>query len=148
MIIRHFEIKDIKALQKYRYPEKNDLEILSMINEWNIVNSSGRYFEMFTASHGGQSVGEVSIYEHTEDSVGVGIYIFEPFRRKGFATNSLKFAIKKAKELNYDFIISLVEKQNYGAIKLFNKMGFAVANEFINPKGITVITYKLSLKSI
>ena len=37
MIIRHFEIKDIKALQKYRYPEKNDLEILSMINEYVIL---------------------------------------------------------------------------------------------------------------
>jgi hypothetical protein len=73
MIIRHFEIKDIKALQKYRYPEKNDLEILSMINEWNIGNSSGRYFEMFTASHGGQAVGEVSIYEHTEEQFPVTV---------------------------------------------------------------------------
>ena len=96
MILRHFEIKDIKALQKYRYPDKNDLEVLKMINEWNMGGCSGRYFEMFSAVHAGQVVGEISLHENTKDSVSVGIHIFEPFRKKGYGTFCLKFAIKKA----------------------------------------------------
>ena len=146
MIIRHFEIKDIKTLQKYRYPEKNDLEILAMINEWNHGGCSGRYFEMFTAIHGGQPVGEISIHEYTKDSVSVGIHVFEPFRNKGIGANCLKFAIKRAKELNYDFAISLVDKGNVNGAGLFEKYGFIPESKFINPKDVTVVTYKKPLK--
>lgn len=142
MIIRHFEIKDIKDLKKYRYPDKSDLEILSMINEWNKCGCSGRYFEMFTIVNGGQSVGEISIYEHNDDTVSVGLHVFEPFRRKGFGSKGLKYAIKRAKELEYSFAISLIEKNNLPAIKLFEKHQFAPISEFINPKGVKVYTFK------
>lgn len=146
MIIRHFEIKDIKVLQKYRYPNKNDLEILAMINEWNLGGCSGRYFEMFTAVNGGEPIGEISIHEYAKDSVSVGIHIFEPFRKKGYGKLCLKFAIKHALEKKYPFVIALVEKNNRIAAKMFEKQGFIAINEFINPSGTCVVTYKKALK--
>lgn len=145
MVIRHFEIKDIKSLQKYRYPEKNDLEILKLINQWNMGGGSGRYFEMFSAVHAGQVVGEISLQEHTKDSLGLGIHIFEPFRRKGCGTFCLKFAINKATELKYPYLICLVEKSNLIAMKMLIKQGFVAMNEFINPKGVEIVSFKRSL---
>ncbi|MBQ7408902.1 MAG: GNAT family N-acetyltransferase [Clostridia bacterium] len=142
MILRHFDIKDIKDLKKYRYPEKSDLEILSMINEWNQCGCSGRYFEMFTVAHGGVPVGEVSVYEHNTETVSIGIHIFEPFRRKGFAYFGVNAALKQAKKKNYDFAISLIDLHNEPAIKLFKKLEFDPIGEFINPRGARVLTYK------
>ena len=147
MIIRHFEIKDIKVLQKYRYPNKNDLEILKLINQWNMSGGSGRYFEMFSAVHSGQVVGEISLQEHTKDSLCLGIHIFEPFRMKGFGSFCLKFAIKKSLELNYPYLICLVEKNNLIASKMLIKHGFVSMNEFINPKGVEIVTYKRLLST-
>ncbi len=145
MIIRHFDIKDIKVLQKFRYPEKNDLEILALINEWNKSGGSGRYFEMFTAEQAGVQVAEISIQEHNKDMVNVGIHVFEPYRRKGYAKSCLKFALKKAKEYNYAVAICLIEKHNEVAIHVVKKFGFVAMSEFITPKGTTMITYKLPL---
>ena len=145
MIIRHFEIKDIKALQKYRYPDKNDLEVLKMINEWNMGGCSGRYFEMFSAVHSGQVVGEISLHENTKDSVSVGIHIFEPFRKKGYGTFCLNFAIKKALELKYPYLICLAEKNNLIAKHTLIKHSFVPMNDFINPKGAEITNYKLAL---
>ncbi|MBR4420379.1 MAG: GNAT family N-acetyltransferase [Clostridia bacterium] len=145
MIIRHFEIKDIKVLQKFRYPEKSDLEILALINEWNKGGCSGRYFEMFSAVNGGEVVGELSIHEYAKDSVNLGIHIFEPYRRKGYATKCLAFALKRATELSYPFAISLVEKDNAIASHILKKHGFIPVNEFINPNGHTFVTYKRTL---
>ena len=145
MIIRHFEITDIKALQKYRYPDKNDLEILKMINEWNMGGVSGRYFEMFSAVHAGQVVGEISLQENTKDSVSVGIHIFEPFRKKGYGTYSLMYAIKTTFKLKYPYLTCLIEKNNLIAKHILEKCGFVAMNEFINPKGVEIINYKLAL---
>ncbi len=142
MIIRHFEIKDIKDLKKYRYPDKSDLEILSMINEWNKCGCSGRYFEMFTIINAGQSVGEISVYEHTKESVSIGINIFEPFRKKGFATEALNYAINRGRELNYEYAVSLIEKNNRIALEFFIKHGFEFVTEFINPKGVKIVNLK------
>ena len=146
MIIRHFEIKDIKILQKYRYPKLHDIQILALINEWNKGGNSGRYFEMFTIVSGGNVVGELSIQEHTKDSVSVGIHIFEPFRRNGYSANCIKYALKKAKELGYPYVVFLIDKSNELATKIAEKSGFLAISEFINPNGITVVTYKKSTK--
>ena len=146
MIIRHFEIKDIKVLQKYRYPNLNDIEILALINEWNRGGNSGRYFEMFTVSSGGNVVGELSIQEHTKDSVSISIHIFEPFRKNGYSASCIKYAVKKARELGYPYAVFLIDKTNSLAIKIAQKSGFIAISEFINPNGITVVTYKKSTK--
>lgn len=142
MLIRHFELTDIKDLQKYRYPDKSDLEILSMINEWNKAGCSGRYFEMFTVVGGGAPVGEVSIYEHNQNTVSVGVHIFEPFRHKNYASFAITEAMKIAANKGYHFAISLIEKHNLPAIDLFKNLGFDSVGEFIDPKGNTMLTYK------
>ena len=145
MKIRHFEIKDIKILQKFRYPNKNDLEILSLINEWNKGGCSGRYFEMFTAEQAGVQVAEISIQEHAKDSTSIGIHVFEPYRKKGYSIPCIKFALKRSKEMGYSFAIFLVDKNNLVGTKIANKFGFVAISEFITPKGNTIITFKKPL---
>ena len=146
MTIRHFEIKDIKVLQKYRYPEKNDLEVLKMINEWNVSGASGRYFEMFSAVDAGNVVGEISLQEYTKDSLNLGIHIFDPFRRKGYGSYCLRFAIKRTAEMDYSYLICLAEKSNLIANHMLTKCGFVPMNEFINPKGVEIMSYKRAIK--
>lgn len=148
MLLRHFELTDIKDLQKYRYPDKSDLEILSMINDWNKGGCSGRYFEMFTVVNGGQPVGEISVYEHNINTVSVGVHIFEPYRHKGYACFGVMEALKYAARKDYSYAISLIEKRNIPAINLFKKLSFDLIGEFIDPKGAIMLNYKRYIENL
>lgn len=142
MILRHFEISDIRNLKTYRYPEKSDLEILSLINEWNRGGCSGRYFEMFTIAHGGQAVGEILAYEHTEDTVSIGVHVYKPFRNKGFAKFGITTALNVIAPKGYKYAISLVDEQNKAAQELFLALDFKLNGSFVDHKGYRVCTFK------
>jgi len=145
MILRHYEISDIRNLKAYRYPNKTDLEILAMINDWNKGDCSGRYFEMFTIAHGGQAVGEIFAYEHTKDTVSIGVHVYQPFRNKGFAIFGVNSALSIVSQKGYAYAISLIDDQNLPAKNLFAKIGFKPNGSFIDPNGFTVCTYKKQL---
>lgn len=145
MILRHFDIKDIKVLKTYRYPEKTEIEILSMINEWNKAGCSGRFFEMYTIAHGGQAVGELSVYEHKKGIASISIHIFKPFRRRGFGKYGVSEGLKIIKNKDYKYAISLIEESNSIAIRLFENFEFVRSSEFVNPKGYKIFTYKKQL---
>lgn len=142
MILRHFEISDIRNLKSYRYPDKTDLEILSMINDWNKGGCSGRYFEMFTIAHGGQAVGEILAYEHTEDTVSIGVHVYQPFRNRGFAIFGIKSALIEVEKHGYKYAVSLIDDQNLPAKNLFKKLDFKLNGTFVDPKGFKVCNFK------
>lgn len=135
MILRHFEVRDIKDLKKYRYADKTDIQILSMINEWNKGDCSGRFSEFMSIVNAGQMVGQIVVNEYNNRAVCVSVYIFEPFRRNGYAYFGVKKILELALEKKYDYAVFLVEKNNLAALRLFEKIGFSSKSEFINAKG-------------
>jgi len=145
MILRHFEVKDIKDLQKYRYQDKTDLQILSMINDWRKVDSSGRFLEFMSIVNGGQMVGQIVVKECVDCGIDIGVYVFEPFRRNGFAYFGVKKILELAMEKKYDYAVFVVEKNNVAAYKLINKIGFTSKSEFINAKGTVYYNIKKKL---
>ncbi len=146
MILRHFEVKDIKNLKTYRYRNKTDLQILAMINEWNKGDCSGRYSEFFSIVHGGEMVGEIFVNEYNSQSVMVSVYVFEPFRRKGFATFGVNSILKQVAETKkYKYAVFLIQSNNQAALSLFSKIGYDYKSEFVNPKGIRFFNFKKEL---
>lgn len=148
MILRHFEVKDVKNLKTYRYRNMTDMQILSMIDDWNKGDCSGRYSEFFSIVQGGEMVGEIFVSEYTPQSVTVSVYVFAPFRRKGYATFGVKEILKKIAELNkYKSTFFLVRKDNEAALSFFSKIGYDQKNEFVSSKGQSFYCLKKDLKN-
>lgn len=136
MILRHFEVRDIKDLKKYRYPEKTDVQILSMINNWNKADCSCRFSEFMSIVNGGRMVGQIFVNEYNDRAVNVSVFIFEPFRGNGYAYFGVNKILELAIEKKYDYAVFIVEKNNEAALGLFEKIGYSSKSEFINPKGV------------
>lgn len=97
--------------------------------------SSARKFSLRTISHSknelysdilldGNKIGEIA-FSFYDDINAVGIGNFEislEYRGKGYGTKVLKFVIDKYKK-KFDLIYCFVDADNYGAIKLYKKLG-------------------------
>ena len=121
--LRHFIAEDIPALKQV-YPTMTEDEIRKMLAEWHDMKHDGRYFEMFAVSDEKESVGEISLYQHSDSSVSIGPMIYEAFRRKGYGKQAMQLAISRARELNYRILIQQVGCDNEASIALHNSLGF------------------------
>lgn len=143
MLLRHFEIRDITNLKKYRYSQKTDMEIFAMINKWNKADCSGRFSEFLSIEHNKEMVGELVISEYNKTSVLISIYIFQPFRNKGYGTYAINTILKTiALSKKYQYAVFIVDSNNMQALNFFNRIGYEQKNEFINPKGMKYYNLK------
>lgn len=142
MKLRKFSINDIKILKEYKYPEKSELEILKLIDEWNKGNASGRYFEMFSVVSRDVLVGDFSLFEYEPGCVSCAVEIFSPYKRKGYGSFAVKNGLELAKKRGYEVAVVQVLKNSSEAFAFFKKGGFTVVGEFINPHGHSVYTLK------
>ncbi len=142
MKLRRFSINDIKILRQYKFPDKSELEILKIIDEWNKENASGRYFEMFSIVQRDQLVGDLSLFEYEPGCVSCAVEIFTPFKRKGYGKFAVNCGLELAKNRGYEVAVVQVLKNSTEAFKFFENAGFSVVGEFINPHGHGVYTMK------
>ena len=123
--LRHFTLEDAPVLQSY-YPDMAEEDLQSMLTAWQKEDYQSSYFEMFAICQEDQIVGEISLYEHTTSAVSIGPIIYEPFRRKGYATEAMKLALCRAKEKDYHIVIQQVRTDNEVSIALHKKLGFEI----------------------
>ncbi len=143
MKLRKFSINDIKVLKHYKFPDKSELEILKLINEWNTCNASGRYFEMFSiVNRESLVVGDFSLFEYEPNCVGCAVEIFSPFKRSGYGKFAIEAGLALAKKRGYEVAVVQVLKNSTEAFKFFENAGFSVVGEFINSHGHCVYTMK------
>jgi len=64
--------------------------------------------------------------------IGYGIKTSE--RRKGYATEMLRLALEKARELNLKKVLLTCNKTNYGSARTIQKNGGILENKILNPK--------------
>lgn len=104
--------------------DKDKLEILSQINEFNTKKFDNRYFEQFVIAVNDSLVGMISLLEQNKEEVSVNVFVHQDFRRKGIATEAYKLIEKVAKNKGYSILVAIVSEKNYASINLHLKHGF------------------------
>ncbi len=133
VVLRHFGYDDWKIL-KENYADISKSDIIKMVDEWNLLNYKGNFFEMFAVTSYDEIVGTVSLYGKN-DRVEIGPIIFNRNRRKGYGSEAVTIAIEKAKSYGYKTAVAHIRKDNTASICLHKKLGFVLKKEYINSKG-------------
>ena len=144
--LRHFDESDVEVLQTYYSSCKSKDDIISMIYDWNMLSFKDRYFEMFAIQKDATVVGSISIYERSKSIASLGIEIFAPYRRMGYAYEAMHLLIELAAKKNFKIILQQIRTDNFASIRLHEKLGFETdGNVYENQKGHKVLIYLMPL---
>ncbi|MBQ3049337.1 MAG: GNAT family N-acetyltransferase [Oscillospiraceae bacterium] len=139
--LRNFVKEDALTLQK-SYSHLSVEQTENLICEWNQKRFNDRYFEMFAVLFGEDIVGNISLYQHSSEVISIGPEIFEPYRRRGFAKESLALACNIAKENGYKIVSQQILTTNAASIALHLSLGFETNGYvYTNAKGNQVSIY-------
>ena len=145
MILRPFSSNDWPILSQNQYPGMPEIDIQSLIAQWNTRQHDGRYFEMLAIDVDGKIIGYVSLYAQDDGSVSEGVEIYTPFRRQGFAYTAASMLFRYAKDLGYQTVTEQIRQDNVASLALHDKLGFRIADSFINKRGNPVHSLVRSL---
>ena len=144
--LRHFEEPDAEVLRAFFPSARCQDDIISMIHDWSTLSYKGRYFEMFAIQKDATIVGSISIYERSKGIASLGIEIFAPYRRKGYAYDAMCLLIEFATQKGYKIILQQVRTDNLASICLHEKLGFETdGHVYENQKGHKVLIYLMPL---
>lgn len=73
-------------------------------------------------------VGCVSLYQHTNSVISLGIEVFPPYRQRGYAFYGVSLALDYAKEKGFRIAVAQVRNNNHASIALHKKLGGTVKN--------------------
>ncbi len=117
-----------------------------MIHDWSMLSYNGRYFEMFAIQEDATVVGSISIYERSQSIASLGIEIFAPYRRKGYAYDAMRLLMEHAKRKGFKIILQQVRNDNHASIRLHGKLGYETDGQvYENQKGHKVLIYLMPL---
>ena len=146
MSLRHFEEPDTEVLRAFFPSARSQDDIISMIHDWNTLSYKGRYFEMFAIQKDATIVGSISIYERSKSIASLGIEIFAPYRRKGYAYEAMRLLMEHAKRKGFKIILQQVRNDNHASIRLHGKLGYETDGQvYENQKGHKVLIYLMPL---
>ena len=90
----------------------------------------------------GVTVGECELREgNTEQSGNVGYRIDEEYRKKGYATESLKQLKAEAKEKGIDGLVILCDAENIASRRVAEKAGAKFVSETETPENSALYAY-------
>ena len=135
--------EDLSVLAYYQGCPKEAL--LPMLADSAAQSNGGRYYEQFALRRDGCAVGIASLYAQEEAMVSVGIEVFLPFRRCGFAACALSQMMNVARERGYSAMTAQVRTDNTASLSLHRSLGFAAGAPWINRKGREVVTFRKEL---
>lgn len=141
IFLRHFISEDYPVIQKYQYPELDKADIVKMISDWNTLCYHNQYFEMFAIELNRIPIGSISLYQQDIDVISTGIEIFMPYRKCGYALESMELLLKYAQQIGYRKIVNQVRQDNTASIELHKKLGYFIDREEINSKGHKVYMF-------
>lgn len=127
--------------------KKSRIEILNLINIWNKKLYKGKYFEMYLIEVTNRRVGLLSLYQHTNNSVSIGISIESDFQNKGISTECVKIIVSKLQQSKWKYLLSQCRTDNLPSIAMHKKCGFEIIDKIITNKSHEVFIWKMSLKT-
>ena len=116
-----------------------------MIAESLAKNHNGRYFEFFVVESGGNCVGFMSLYAHSETMISCGPEIKRHSRKKGYGYLGERLILDYAKSIGYTEAIAQVRVENTASRALHEKLGFTLQKTYVNQKGREVCEYRKEL---
>lgn len=141
--VRNFKIGDIDYIYnnwaenpKWQgcYFKKDYNSIKNLIKLWQTKKHNNVYFEQFVIVCEEILVGTISLYEHSSEEVSVGVYVDEPFRKKGIATKAYNIITSIAKNKNYKYLSAGVLDKNLASVNFHKKLDFEEVDKYINSK--------------
>ena len=145
--LRDFTTEDAENLRRLYYQNMSVEAVRDMIHEWNKLEYAGKYFEMFAVVNGDNIIGELSLYEHSESVVSIGIEIFPKFQAQGHGKQAVMSALEICRSRGYKIVCDQVRTDNEASIALHKSLGFE-SNMYIykNQKNHDVYLFLKSLR--
>ncbi len=146
MTLRDFTTDDAENLRRSHYQNMSVEAVRDMILEWNKLEYEGKYFEMLAVVDGENIVGELSLFEHSESVVSVGVEIFPEFQGQGHGKQAVMSALEICRSRGYKMVCDQVRTDNAASIALHKSLGFET-DEYIykNQKNHDVYLFLKSL---
>ena len=82
-----------------------------------------------------QVIGYFALHEEERTMVLTHFYLLKEYRGKGIGQQVMDYVHREAAELRVNKIELLVLRANAGAVGLYRKMGYSVAEEVLTPMG-------------
>lgn len=144
--LRNFTTGDAETLQQLHDHDMSADAIRQMISEWDRREYRGKYFEMFALIGDEKIVGELSLYEHTENVVSIGLEIFSGFQTLGFGKQAVMAALQICKKKGFKIVCDQVRTDNEPSIALHKSLGFeSDLYRYKNQKGHEVYLFLKAL---
>ena len=143
--LRSFRPCDWQVITKYQYPDMDQTDAVKLIAEFNAPTYQGKVHKLLAIADNDQVVGYVSFIETASGTVSIGVEVYSPFRRQGYAYAAMTQLLTMANACSYNTATGQVRKDNAASLALCRKLGFAIVSEGISKRGKPV--YNL-LKSI
>jgi len=142
LYLRNFVKADAECLQKIKHSNLSVEQVEGLIDEWNLKQVNGKYFEMFAVIYDKNIVGTVSLYQHSGEVISIGPEIFETYRQKGYAKQAMIKACNIAKEKGYKIVSQQIRTNNIASLALHSSLGFETNGlTYTNSKGNQVVIY-------
>ena len=133
--LRIFRPSDWQVITKYQHPDLDQDGAIKLIYAYSTSNYQGRFHKLSAIADNAQIVGYVSMIEQDDGVVSIGVEVYEPFRRKGYAYAGVSQMLTYANAMNYRTATAQVRKDNVASLALCKKLGFSVSGESISSRG-------------
>ena len=143
--LRSFRPTDWQVITKYQYPDLTQEDAVKLIDQFNASTYQGKFHKLCAIADNDQIVGYVSMLEQDDGSVSIGVEVYEPFRRKGYAYIGVFQILIFANALDYQTATARVRKDNTASLALFKKLGFAIVDEGVSKRGMPVYNLTKSI---
>ncbi len=107
--------------------------------------SDGNYFEIFSLREGNDVIGFVSLYSKEPGFVSIGLDIREQYRRRGYGTRFAELIAELLAEKGFAAIRNTVRTDNEASIRLHEKLGFTLTDQYTTDKGRNVYVFEKAI---
>ena len=107
--------------------------------------SDRNFFEIFSLREGNDVIGFVSLYSKEPGFVRIGLDIRKQYRHQGYGTRSAEPIAKLLAEKGFVTIRNTVRTDNEASIRLHEKLGFTLADQYTTDKGRSVYVFEKAI---
>ena len=136
--LRSFRPCDWQVLAQYQYPGIDHTEAAKLIEEFNAPTYQGKFHKLSAIVDDAQIVGYVSLIEQADGIASIGVEVYKPFRRRGYAYAAVLQMFMCSDFYGYRTVTGHVRKDNAPSLALCKKLGFTITNEGISQRGYPV----------
>ena len=143
--LRSFRSCDWQVITQYQYPGMDQAEAVKLIDEFNEPTYHGKSHKISAIADDAQIVGYVSLMEQADGIASIGVEVYGPFRRHGYAYAAVSQLLVFSDLLNYHTVTAQVRQDNAASLALFKKLGFAIVDDGMSRRGNPVYNLTKSI---